>query len=332
MSQSDTLLLWQFFTHFARRVHMIILLVHYDVNVQKRRTKCKELNDMFRNNGIPKAGKGLILLALVLAAIIPFSALATTATDSTSSTTDATTQATAPQQAGFGGNGGGPGGNGGNGGMQGFNNGVNSNSADITLTDDQQATYDKAVTLYEQIEDAVLADLVSAGVVSQADVDSYTALRQAEKSMDELDQSTWTAAQYKAYYEATAKTGDERKAALQALADAGQLTQAQADAMSAENQTDLWSTISRNASTNSDIQTAMNTMQQARQTLNATLKEAGIQGTMTDNNLFGNMGGGNGMMPGNGRNASEGGNGMQNNRQDSTSQTDPAQESQAGSL
>jgi hypothetical protein len=87
------------------------------------------------------------------------------------------------------------------------------------------------VALYEQVEDSVLADLVTASVVAQSDVIPTSPSARAA-SLAGLDQSAWTADQYKAFYEANAKTGDERTAAMQALADAGQLTQAQADALS----------------------------------------------------------------------------------------------------
>lgn len=219
---------------------------------------------MNRYNGTQKAKLSMVL-ALALAAMIPFAAFAETTTAATTPTTDTTASATSPaQQRNFGGNG--------------HARGNNYSLDTSTLTDEQKTAYDKAVTLYEQIEDAVLLDLVSANVVTQADVDSYTALRTAEKSLSDIDQSVWTAAQYKAYYEAVQKTGDERKTALQALADAGQLTQAQADALSAENQTDLWATISQNSSTNTAIQTALTTLRQAMQTLRSTLREAGISG------------------------------------------------------
>lgn len=146
------------------------------------------------------------------------------------------------------------------------------------LTEEQKAAYDSAVALYEQVEDAVLSDLVAANIVTQADVDAYIALRAAQKSLEELDQTNWTAEQYKAYYEANAKTGDERKAAMQALADAGQLTKDQADALSAQGETGLWAKIAQNANTNTAIQAAVSTMRQAMQTLGSTLRDAGIEG------------------------------------------------------
>jgi len=220
---------------------------------------------MILNNNKQRAKRGA-LLALVLALMIPFSVFAETATATTASATASANTTTAAQTPDFGDNSH----------MRGGNSFLDTSS----LTDEQKATYNKALTLYEQVEDAVLADLVTAKVVSQANVDQYTALRTAEKSVSDIDQSNWTAAQYKAYYEANEKTGDERTAAFKALVDAGQLNQAQADALSADKQTDLWASISQNSSTNSDIQTAMNTMRQARQTLNSTLREAGISSMM----------------------------------------------------
>jgi hypothetical protein len=146
------------------------------------------------------------------------------------------------------------------------------------LTDEQKAAYDSAIALYEQVEDSVLSDLAAANIVTQADVDAYVKLRAAQKSLNEMDQTGWTAEQYKAYYEANAKTGDERKAAMQALASAGQLTQDQADALCAQGEAGLWAKILQNANTNSTIQTAVSTMRQAMQTLNGTLRDAGIEG------------------------------------------------------
>ncbi|MEA4899618.1 MAG: hypothetical protein VB067_08795 [Christensenellaceae bacterium] len=145
-----------------------------------------------------------------------------------------------------------------------------------SLTDEQKAAYDSALSLYEQVEDAVLADLITAGIVNQADVDAYMAQRASCKSLAELDQSAWTAEQYKAFYEANAKSGDDRRAAMQDLADAGQLTQAQADALSAQGQSDLWIKIAQNANTNSTIQNAIATLRQARRTLNGSLRDAGM--------------------------------------------------------
>jgi len=223
---------------------------------------------------------GAALLALVLAVAIPVLAVAEAATqepaaasDTTTATADTTT-GTTMQGRMFG--------RGGNGyGMGGY--GLNTSS----LTDEQKAAYDSALALYEQVEDKVLADLVTGGVVAQADVDTYTAQRTAQKSLNEIDQSSWTADQYKAFYEANAKTDDERKTAMQALADAGQLTQAQADALSAQDGSDLWTTIAQNSSTNSAIQAAITTMQQARQTMNSTLHTAGIEGMGMGKGMFG---------------------------------------------
>lgn len=205
---------------------------------------------------------GSMILALALAAMVPFAAFAETATGAAT-----TADASAPkQQQRFEGNGR----------MRGGDFGA---MLDVsTLTEEQKAVYDKAVTLYEQVEDAVLADLVTASVVTQADVDTYQANRTAEKALTAIDQSAWTAEQYKAYYEATQKTGDERTAALQALVDAGQLTQAQADAENSDHQSSLWDSILQNATTNTAIQTALGTMRQARQTLGKTLRDAGISG------------------------------------------------------
>ena len=252
---------------------------------------------MIKRNGFHYKKACAMLFALVLAVTVPMAAFAQTATADTAAVPAANMaqakggQGQRPEAGGM---------NRGLGGMQ------NSQIDTSTLTDDQKAVYEKAQTLYEQIEDAVLADLVAANVFTQADVDSYTALRTAEKSLKDLDQSAWTAQQYKAYYEAVAQTGDARKTALQALADAGQLTQAQADAMSAENQADLWSTISENANTNTAIKTALNTLQQARQTYQSTLKTAGIT-TAAGTGSFG-MGDSHNMpgQPGNQGNTSDG--------------------------
>jgi len=85
-----------------------------------------------------------------------------------------------------------------------------------------------ALALYEGVEDAVLADLVTANVVTQADSDL--------------------------------------------------LTQAQADALAAQGEDDLWGTINRNADTNTAVQTALAAMRQACRTMEETLRGAGITG------------------------------------------------------
>ncbi len=218
---------------------------------------------MAKERAHQKMKNGAALLALLLAAVIPFAALAeTTAQEAPAAeaAAGATVRAAMP---GRGGRGFAP---------DGYSLDTSS------LTQEQKAVYDSAIKLYEQVEDAVLSDLVTAGVVAQADADSYIALRAAQKSLQALDQSGWTARQYKAYYEANAKTGDERKAAMQALAEAGQLTQDQAGALGAQGESGLWAAVLKNASTNSVIQTAVSTMRQARETLNSTLADAGIAG------------------------------------------------------
>lgn len=222
---------------------------------------------------LQKHGKGIrmmgrLLLVLTLAAMLPLAGLAQAA----ASAVDATASATMPQngqQNQQGAMQGGPGGGA----------SKRTGSLDLsTLTEEQRATYDSALTLYRQIEDAVLADLVAAATVTQADVDAYVAMRDAAGPLGELDMSAWTAAQYKAYYEALQKTGDDRTAALDALVTAGQLTQAQANAINGVNANDLWKTLAKNARTNSTIKTAMETLRLAEKTLRQTLRDAGING------------------------------------------------------
>ncbi len=234
---------------------------------------------MLRKHFTRKAKRGVTLVAVTMAVMIPFAAFAQTTTEA-AVTADTTTQATTPGRN--------------MGGMSGNNGSFSMGTVDTsTLTDEQKTVYEQALTLYEGVEDQVLADLVAASVITQADVDTYTALRAAEKTVTDLDQSAWTAAQYKAYYEANAKTGDERKQAMQVLADAGQLTQEQADALGAQGENDLWNTISANAGTNSAIQQALSTIQQARGTLQETLHNADIYTSGFGGGMGGGMGGNN---------------------------------------
>jgi hypothetical protein len=250
---------------------------------------------MKRNLGITGKRAGALLFALALATAAPFAALAQEAALPDAATVEAVQQTaddalTGPRGIGFGN---------GRGGMKSGQTGDRLEADD--LTDEQKAVYDSALARLREIEDAVLADLVAAAAVTQADVDAYTAMRTARASLDGLDMSAWTAAQEKAYYEAMQQTGDARKAALQALADAGTLTQAQADALAGLGTADLWQTLRQNAGTNTAVQAALKTMQQARQTMNRKLREAGIEGMR--------MGGG---MPGFGQGQP---NGMENNGQ-----------------
>lgn len=233
---------------------------------------------MIRKHSASWIKRGPVWMAVALAAMIPFAAYAQTNTTGSPAGASSPNAAFA-QRSGKGGNDARAGG----GAM--FGNDAVDTSA---LTEEQKTVYDQATALYEEIEDQVLSDLVSAGVVTQTDVDDYTALRASEKSLTSLDMSAWTAEQYKAYYEAVQETGEERKAAMQALADAGQITQAQADALSAQGQGNLWSTISQNASTNSAIQTAMSTMRQAYATYRETLNASDIPFAGKDN-MRGNM-------------------------------------------
>ncbi len=240
---------------------------------------------MIKENIHQKMRRGTALLTLALMAALPLASMAESATQATMASGSNTNTAVAAKLNGHGG-------------MGRFLGGF---TQDVSgLTDEQKAAYDSALTLYEQVEDAVLNDLVAANIVTQSDVEEYIKLRTAQKSLGELDQTNWTAGQYKAFYEANAKTGDERKAAMQALADAGQLNQDQANALSAQGETGLWAKIVQNASTNSAIQTAINTMRQANATLTGTLRDAGIEG------IFKGMGMGKGMMfEGNGQGAKE---------------------------
>jgi hypothetical protein len=239
----------------------VILYVSGERNGRSRQ---KETKYMVKENNRQKMLKrGAAFTALALAAMIPLVSMAESTTQATQAVGGGTnTQVVASM-----------------GGRGRFGRMAGGFQVDISqLTDAQKAAYDSAVTLYEQVEDAVLKDLVAVNIVTQADVDAYTALRSAQKSLNELGQSGWTAEQYKAFYEANTKTGDERKAAMQALADAGQLTKDQADALSAQGETGLWAKISQNANTNSAIQTAIGTMRQALAQLNSTLRENGIEG------------------------------------------------------
>ncbi len=236
---------------------------------------------MLNRNYSHRMKKGAVLLALALAAMIPFAALAESPTvGDVEATAGVTVRAQMPGRGGRGFNMGGPG----------FVMGGYCVDTS-TLTDEQKAVYDSALALYEQVEDAVLSDLVAANVIAKEDADAYIAQRAVEKSLGSLDQTQWTAEQYKAFYEANAKTGDERKTAMQALADNGQLTQEQAAALSAQGQDGLWAKIAKNANTNSAIQTAMVTLRQARQHLNNTLQDAGIT-TMGRGIVFGGFGNG----------------------------------------
>ncbi len=144
------------------------------------------------------------------------------------------------------------------------------------MTEEQKAVYDKALALYRGIEDAVLADLVTAGSATQADVDAYKLMRDAATQLDALDTGAWTAAQFKAYYEALQLKGDERKAALQALVDAGQLPQAVANVLSGDKVADLWRTLRKNSRKDAAVQTALSTMTMARDAFIRTLRDAGI--------------------------------------------------------
>jgi hypothetical protein len=213
-------------------------------------------------NHLKRMKRGTALLTLALVAALPFASMAEAATSDVS-TAAVSKAAVAGRLLGRGG-------------MGRFLGGMNVDTS--ALTDEQKAAYESALSLYVQVEDAVLSDLVDANIVTQSDVDAYIKLRAAQKSLNELDQANWTAEQYKASYEANTKTGGERKAAMQALADAGQLTQDQADALSAQGETGLWAKIAQNANTNSAIETAIGTMRQALATLNSTLRDAGIEG------------------------------------------------------
>jgi hypothetical protein len=230
---------------------------------RRGRSRLKEMKYMTKENNKKRMKKGVAFTALFLAATLPLVSMAEASQNQITEAAGSADTAVTAQALGRGR----------------FDRFPDGYTVDVSqLTDEQKAVYDSAVALYEQVEDAVLTDLAKANIVTQTDVDDYIALRSAQKSLNELDQTNWTAEQYKAYYEAKLKTGDERKAAMQALADAGQLTKDQASALSAQGETGLWAKIAQNAGTNSAIQTAISTMRQALATLNSTLRGAGIEG------------------------------------------------------
>lgn len=158
-----------------------------------------------------------------------------------------------------------------------------------TMTEAQKTAYDTAIAQYETTEDAVLAELVTAGKLTQEQVDAHKAHRAAQKMMGSIARATWTQAQSDALDDAYAKTGDERVQALQALVTAGQLTQEQADVLAAGEQSDLWQTAFQNDE-DTALETALDTMRAARDTMQDALRDAGILGH-NDNPGMGNRDG-----------------------------------------
>jgi len=152
-------------------------------------------------------------------------------------------------------------------------------------TEEQAAAYDAALAVYQDAEVAVLNDLAAAGVVAQADVDAYVSARDAKASLDAIDKSGWTAEESKAFKAAQKMTGDERKAAFDSMAEQGLITSGQADALTAMGKAGLWQDIMKNQKDNADVQAALATMREARETFNQSLRDAGIRGKTRE---FGN--------------------------------------------
>lgn len=87
-----------------------------------------------------------------------------------------------------------------------------------------------ARTTYDAAVDAALAEIVAAGGLTQDAVDSYHALRDAERLLEKIDTSSWTAEQLAAYKKAVSG-GSVDETALAELASQGILTEADVAAL-----------------------------------------------------------------------------------------------------
>ena len=104
-------------------------------------------------------------------------------------------------------------------------------AADATLNDEQKRQIiQEARRTYDAAVDAVLAEMVAAGALTQASADSYHAFQSAERMVENIDTSNWTLDQVYALRLVIGRKS-VNETILSGLLSEGALTQADADAI-----------------------------------------------------------------------------------------------------
>lgn len=144
------------------------------------------------------------------------------------------------------------------------------------LTDEQQQAMKDAQSTYYAAEDAVLAEMVTAGALSQEIVDSYQAQRNAQQEVAAMDYSDWTLDQLSALRQAIGRSG-VNETVLAGLVSQGALTEAQAETfkLAYGESVNVWGQLDTSKAT----QGMMTRLQEARAAYQQALADAGILGT-----------------------------------------------------
>lgn len=105
------------------------------------------------------------------------------------------------------------------------------NTSASTLTDEEKAqAMATARSTYDAAVDAALVDILAVGGLSQEAVDSYHALRDAERLLEKVDTSNWTQDQIAAYQQGVSGNS-VNETALAGLVSQGVLTEAEVAAI-----------------------------------------------------------------------------------------------------
>lgn len=157
--------------------------------------------------------------------------------------------------------------------------GATSKPAASTLTDEEKtAARTAARTTYDAAVDAALAEIVAAGGLAQEAVDSYHALRDAERLVEKIDTSAWTAEQLAAFKKAvTRDKADE--SALADLVSQGMLTEADVAALKLAYGTHVTlSDLMHQVDTTKADPTLVTAITDARAAFGQALQDAGLMG------------------------------------------------------
>lgn len=152
------------------------------------------------------------------------------------------------------------------------------------LTDEQKQAMKDAQSTYYAEEDAILAEMVAAGALTQEIVDSYQAQRGAQQEVAAMDYSDWTLDQLSALRQATGRNG-VNETVLAGLVSQGALTEEQAETfkLAYGESVNVWGQLDTGKAT----QGMITRIQEARAAYQQALVDAGILGTR--NNTQKNM-------------------------------------------
>ncbi len=147
------------------------------------------------------------------------------------------------------------------------------------LTEEQRAALEQAQTAQEEAYKAFLAELVTAGIVTQAELDAYNRIAAQRKIAGDIDTMQWTLEKNMTLREALAKSGKEKQDALAAFVTEELLTQEQADALLASTTTER--SINYDAWTVAQLKEFQTALRGSTQERNAAIEGAVTSGLLT---------------------------------------------------